>query len=137
MIQDTILSTQSLPVSAEMNNCSQHAYAGVHLIAEFWGGRVIESQKEVEKILFEAAKKAKSTPISVSSHKFSPHGITAFVLLAESHLSIHSWPELQYLAIDVFTCGDKTMPSKALEYLKEVYQPKRVETKALKRGKIR
>ena len=112
-------------------------YAGVHLIAEFWHAKVIEEPKEIERILILAAEHARSTALRFSSHKFSPHGVTAFVLLAESHLSIHSWPEINYLAIDIFTCGDFSLPHRALEYLREVYQPKRIEIKEFKRGRIR
>lgn len=112
-------------------------YAGVHLIAEFWQAKVIEEPKEIKKILIRAAEHARSTALKFSSHKFSPRGVTAFVLLAESHLSVHSWPEINYLAIDIFTCGDFSMPHKALAYLKAVYEPKRVEIKEFKRGKIR
>jgi len=138
MIQETITAAHNLQIPEDLivrNIPNKHL--GVHFIAEFWEGKIIEDQKEVERILMQAAKKARSTTISVASHKFSPHGITAFVLLAESHLSLHSWPEKNYLAIDVFTCGHKTQPQKALEYLKEVYQPKRVEVREIKRGKVR
>lgn len=111
-------------------------YAGIHLIADFWSGRIIEDKKEIEKILIEAAKKAGNTPLEVSIHKFSPQGITGVILLAESHIAIHSWPEINYLAIDIFTCGDKAVPRKALNCLKKAFQPKRVEIKEIKRGKF-
>lgn len=111
-------------------------YAGIHLLAEFWYGKIIEDPKEIKKILIEAAEKAGNTPLEVSIHKFSPRGITGVVLLAESHIAIHSWPEINYLAIDIFTCGDKAVPRKALDCLKEMFQPKRVEIKEIKRGKF-
>jgi len=111
-------------------------YAGIHLLAEFWFGRVIENSKEVKKILIEAAKKAENTPLKVDIYKFSPQGITGVVLLAESHIALHSWPELNYLAIDIFTCGEKAMPYKALKYFKKIYQPKKIEVKEINRGKI-
>jgi len=109
-------------------------YAGIHLIAEFWRGRIIESPKEMERILNEAVKKAKNIPLKVTIHKFQPQGMTGVVLLAESHLSIHTWPEINYVAIDIFTCGQKAMPFKALEYLKEEFQPEKVIIKEIKRG---
>ncbi len=79
-------------------------YAGIHLVADFWFGKTVEDPKELETILLDAAKKARSTPLKFSVHKFEPQGITGLVLLAESHISIHSWPEIQYLAVDIFTC---------------------------------
>ena len=109
-------------------------YAGIHLIAEFWGGKIIEDSREIEKILITAAKKGKNTPLKIAIHKFSPQGITGVVLLAESHIALHSWPEINYLAIDIFTCGEKAFPYKTLDYLKEVFQPKKVELKEIKRG---
>jgi len=107
---------------------------GVHLIAEFWGGKEIEDSKKLEKILICAVKKANCIPLEVLIHKFSPQGITGVILLAESHIAIHAWPEYKYVAVDIFTCGDKAMPEKALAYLKEKFQPKKVVIKKIKRG---
>ena len=111
-------------------------YAGIHLIAEFWNGKIIEDPKEIEKILVEATKEAENTPLEVTIHKFSPQGITGVVLLAESHIALHSWPEINYLAIDIFTCGGKAIPRKALEYFKKVFKPEKIEIKEIKRGKL-
>lgn len=107
---------------------------GIHLIADFWFGKEIEDPKELEKILIEAAKKAGNTPLKFSFHKFNPQGITGVLLLAESHIAVHSWPEFNYLAIDIFTCGKKTFPEKAFEYLKKKIKPKEVRAYKIKRG---
>jgi len=109
-------------------------YTGIHLIAEFWSGKIIENPKEIKKILIGAVKKAKNTPLEITIHKFSPQGITGVVLLAESHLAIHTWPEMNYVAIDIFTCGKKAMPRQALEYLEKKFQPQKVKVKEVKRG---
>lgn len=109
-------------------------YAGVHLIAEFWNGKIIESSKEIEKLLLGAVKEANNTPLKVAIHKFQPQGITGIVLLAESHMAIHVWPEFNYTAIDIYTCGDKSNPVKALEHLKKELKPQKVEIKKIKRG---
>ncbi len=111
-------------------------FLGIHLIAEFWGGKTIENSKELEKILKLAAKKAGNTPLEFASHKFNPHGMTGVLLLAESHISFHSWPEHNYIALDIFTCGPKTFPERALEALKKELKPKKVIIKMIKRGKI-
>jgi len=108
--------------------------AGIHLIIEFWGGKVIESVAEIKKILFETAKVSRNTPIGVKIHKFNPHGLTGFILLAESHISIHTWPEWKYVAIDIFSCGKNGMPYKGLEYLKKIFQPKKFRVEEIKRG---
>jgi len=112
-------------------------YPGIHLIVEFWGGKIIENPKEIERILIRAAKEAKNIPLKVITRKFQPHGITGVVLLAESHITLHSWPEINYLAIDIFTCGDKTFPYRALDYLKKKFKPKKTKIKKIKRGEIR
>jgi len=111
-------------------------YAGIHLIADFWHGKIIKDIKGVRRILIEAARAANNTPLEISIHKFSPQGLTGVILLAESHIAIHSWPEFDYLAIDIFTCGEKSMPYKALDYLKKEFRPKKVEVRELKRGKL-
>ena len=111
-------------------------HSGIHLIAEFWHGKNIEEPKKIEGILIKAVKEAKSTPLQVVIHKFSPQGITGVVLLAESHIALHLWPEINYLAIDIFTCGEKAMPEKALACLKKVFRPEKVEVKKIKRGRL-
>jgi len=112
----------------------KRSYAGIHLIAEFWKGRIIEDSKTIERILITAAKKSKNTPLKIVIHKFNPQGLTGIVLLAESHIAIHTWPQINYIAIDIFTCGEKSMPARALNYLKQKFQPKKVFIKKIKRG---
>jgi len=119
-----------------MKKNNKKKYAGVHLIADFWDGKTEENPKKIGGILLGAAKAANNTPLKLSVHKFSPYGLTAFILLAESHIALHSWPEFRYLAIDIFTCGEKSTPYKALGYLKKAFRPKKVEVWELKRGKL-
>jgi S-adenosylmethionine decarboxylase len=107
---------------------------GTHLIVDFWFGKKIENPRRLEKILIEAAKKTGNTPLKFSYHKFNPHGITGVLLLAESHIAVHSWPEFNFLAIDIFTCGNKAMPEKALKYLKRIFKPKKVKVLKVERG---
>jgi len=111
-------------------------YAGLHLLAEFWRGKQIEDPKKIETILVEAAKKANASPLEVSVHKFDPQGITGFVVLKESHISIHTWPEEHYIAVDVFTCGDKSLPHAAIEHLEKEFAPQKIEIQETKRGKV-
>lgn len=110
---------------------------GMHLIADFWFGKKIEDPKKLERILIEAAKKAGNTPLKVSIHKFNPQGITGVLLLAESHIAVHSWPEFDFLAIDIFTCGKKAFPEKALQYLKKIFKPKKVAVLKIDRGRLK
>jgi S-adenosylmethionine decarboxylase len=110
---------------------------GIHLIADFWFGKKIEDSKKLEKILIEAAKRTGNTPLEFSYHKFNPQGLTGVLLLAESHIAFHSWPEFNYLGIDIFSCGQKAKPERALKYLKRVLKPKKVEISIIKRGKLK
>ena len=70
-------------------------------------------------ILNRAAKLANATVLNLISNKFEPQGVTAIALLAESHISIHTWPESNYSAVDIFTCGQNMLPELASEYLIE------------------
>ena len=69
--------------------------------------------------LSRAAKLAKATVLNLISNKFDPQGVTAIALLAESHISIHTWPESNYSAVDIFTCGQNMLPELASQYLIE------------------
>ena len=69
--------------------------------------------------LNKAAKLAKATVLNLISNKFEPQGVTAIALLAESHISVHTWPESNYSAVDIFTCGQNMLPELASEYLIE------------------
>jgi S-adenosylmethionine decarboxylase len=123
--------TKRLPKWGYQQNLS---YIGKHLIADFWFGKIIEDPKQIKKILIRAIKEAGNTPLKVTLYNFSPQGITGVVLLAESHLSIHTWPELNYVAVDIFTCGHRAFPEKALRYLKKEFRPKKVQIKKIMRG---
>jgi S-adenosylmethionine decarboxylase len=95
---------------------------------------VIDDLDRVREALQEAAKAAQSTLLSESAHRFAPQGVTALGLLAESHISVHTWPELGYAAADVFTCGERCLPEKACLVLVERLQAGRYEMRQLERG---
>ena len=136
MIQKTKRSIQWITQNKTFFIPKKIKYAGIHLTAEFWNGKIVEDEQELKEMMWGAAKAAESTPLATTVYKFSPQGITGVVLLAESHISIHTWPEINYTAIDLFTCGDKTRPEKALEFFKKELNPTKVEIKNIKRGKF-
>ena len=109
---------------------------GTHLLLEMSGcdPRLLDSTEEVRTALLRAATRAKATVLGNSFHRFSPQGVSGVVVIAESHLSIHTWPEYGYAAVDVFTCGDQAMPHRAAEYLIEALAPARHELRELPRG---
>jgi len=108
--------------------------AGVHVIAEFWGAKVINDEKRLENILLNTVKEANCTPIGTLTKKFEPQGVTVLVLLTESHATIHTWPELDYIAIDFFACGDTAKPLQGIEYLTKQLKPQKTQIKIIPRG---
>ena len=81
-----------------------------------------------------AAKLANATVLNLISNKFEPQGVTAIALLAESHISIHTWPESSYSAVDIFTCGQNMMPEIASKYLIESLMAKEHSLRVIKRN---
>ena len=81
-----------------------------------------------------AAKLAKATVLNLISNKFEPQGVTAIALLAESHISIHTWPESNYSAVDIFTCGQNMMPELASQYLIESLMAKEHSLRIIERN---
>ena len=79
----------------------------------------LDDEAHIRNVLANAAQLSKSTLLDISSHKFDPYGVTAIALLAESHISIHTWPENGLAVCDVFTCGDHTNPRSAATYMYE------------------
>tara|TARA_B100000886_G_scaffold21116_1_gene13461 strand:- start:165 stop:599 length:435 start_codon:yes stop_codon:yes gene_type:complete len=85
-------------------------------------------------ILNRAAKLARATVLNLISNKFEPQGVTAIALLAESHISIHTWPESNYSAVDIFTCGQNMMPELASQYLIESLMAKEHSLRVIERN---
>lgn len=92
---------------------------GKHCILELYGcdSAKLDDEAFLRDTITAAAKRAGATLLNLISHRFEPQGVTGLALLAESHISIHTWPESGYAAVDVFTCGDHTMPERACEVL--------------------
>jgi len=80
-----------------------------------------------------AAKVANATILKTAYHRFSPHGVTAFLLLSESHISIHTWPELNKAALDIYTCGDHTNPDAGLEAMLDHLRARCLTRQAIQR----
>ena len=82
----------------------------------------LDDEEYVKETLIEASKIAKLELLKVETHKFQPQGVTGFALLADSHISIHTWPENNVAKCDIFTCNEKCTPYKAVEYMKEAFK---------------
>lgn len=111
---------------------------GVHFILELSGcdPDIINNLDEVRKTLTEAAIKANAEILQVVFHRFTPQGVSGVVVISESHLSVHTWPEHSYAALDIYTCGLNTMPQRACEYIIESFKAKDVFLTTLSRGEF-
>lgn len=100
---------------------------GTHFVLELYDcpARLLNDASFIKRSLQEAAKQAGSTLLGEVLHQFEPQGVTALALLAESHISVHTWPEVGYAAVDVFTCGEHTNPESACLYLVHTLQARR------------
>ncbi|MEX2600685.1 MAG: adenosylmethionine decarboxylase [Balneolaceae bacterium] len=88
----------------------------------------------IEQSLVEAVRESRATIISHDFHKFSPYGVSGVVVIAESHVTIHTWPEYAYAAVDIFTCGETIDPWIIQERLKEKFESGNVSSMEMKRG---
>ncbi len=100
-----------------------HSSIGHHYIVEASGcdSKVISSVERVQQILVRAAEVAGAHVWSISVNKFPPQGVSGVILISESHISTHTWPEYGYVALDFYTCGSKTDPEKAVFYAVEAF----------------
>ena len=94
----------------------------------------LNNLEQTKQVIIDAVKQAGMTFLEFSSFVFEPQGFTAVALLSESHLSIHTYPECGYAAIDVFTCGDDSKPERAVEILTGFFTPERVDSQMAARG---
>jgi S-adenosylmethionine decarboxylase len=95
---------------------------------------VLDDKHAVLEAIREAARQAGSTLLHEVAHRFEHQGVTALALLSESHISVHTWPELGYAACDVFMCGDHTEPERACEHLADALQAEHYELRRFPRG---
>lgn len=109
---------------------------GRHILAEFFGcdGAILNNVEAIERTLVDAALTAGAEVREVAFHRFSPQGVSGVVIISESHLAIHTWPELGYAAVDVFTCGDKVDPWVAYNYIAAAFKADKVTAAEIKRG---
>ncbi|MDQ6975952.1 MAG: adenosylmethionine decarboxylase [Mariprofundaceae bacterium] len=108
----------------------------VHLLLDFFGATQLTEQTSIERAMRVAAKACHATVIDVRLHSFGEGlGVTGVALLAESHISIHTWPESGYAALDVFMCGDCD-PHLAIAPLQAAFNPKRTNIREVLRGTV-
>jgi S-adenosylmethionine decarboxylase len=107
--------------------------AGVHLIVDLHGATGLDDIDLIEATLRRCVEAAHATLLHIHLHHFKPNGVSGVAVLAESHISIHTWPDASYAALDVFMCG-KASPDACIPVLREAFQAERVEVNELLRG---
>jgi S-adenosylmethionine decarboxylase len=109
-------------------------HLGKHIILDFYGAKELSNKKFIEQTLIQAAKDSHATVLQTIFHSFGLNqGITGVVILAESHISIHTWPETSYAAIDIFMCG-KCNPQASIPTLIKAFKPEKITQNIIYRG---
>lgn len=113
-------------------------FLGRHVLAEFFGcnANILNNLSLIETQMKEAAVACGATIVESCFHLFNPYGVSGVVVISESHLAIHTWPEVGYAAVDLFTCGESCDPMVAFEYLEKVFGAKQTAYQALHRGLV-
>lgn len=109
---------------------------GRHILLELFGcdSRALNDLEGLEEIFVTAARESNATVLKTTFHKFNPHGVSGVVIISESHLAVHTWPEYEYAAIDIFSCGDRMDVEKAIEFLTQKLVSKWANSFEVKRG---
>jgi S-adenosylmethionine decarboxylase len=111
-------------------------FAGTHLIIDLWGATGLDDLARMEKALRGCVSASGATLLHIHLHHFTPsYGISGVAVLAESHISVHTWPERDYAAFDVFMCGD-AQPHKAIAILEAAFTPARTKVTEIQRGVV-
>ena len=110
-------------------------FAGTHLIVDLWDAEGLDDLSHVEATLTACVEAAGATLLHIHLHHFTPNGgVSGVAVLAESHISIHTWPEHGYAALDVFMCGD-ARPHESVEVLRKSFRPGRIAVEEILRGR--
>ena len=119
-----------------VSNVQNLSYQSKHLLLELYrcDFEKLNDESFLRCALDRAAKLAKAKVLNLISNKFEPQGVTAIALLAESHISIHTWPESYYSAVDIFTCGQNMLPELASQYLIEAFKAKEYSLRIIERN---
>lgn len=111
---------------------------GRHILVEFYDSSttVLNDVSLIEESMVQAAKEADSTVVNSTFHHFSPFGVSGVVVIEESHLAIHTWPEYGFASMDIFTCGEAVDPWSAFNYLKRAFQSEHASSMEMLRGQL-
>ena len=123
-------------ILSSFSNDQKLSHQGKHLLLELYkcDYSKLNDESFLRCTINKAAKLARATVLNLQSNKFEPQGVTAIALLAESHISIHTWPESNYSAVDIFTCGQNMLPELASQYLIEALKAEEHFLRVIKRN---
>jgi len=109
---------------------------GRQILVEFYGcdHQILDDVVQVEDILRGAANKANATIVQSAFHRFNPFGVSGVIVIAESHISIHTWPEYGYAAVDIFTCGETIDPWAAFRFMELAFGAQNISSMEMRRG---
>ena len=111
-------------------------FAGMHLLIDIWGASRLDDPAHIDERLRAAALATGATILHSHFHHFSPNGgVSGVVVLAESHISIHTWPERDFAALDIFVCGDCD-PHRAIPVIQAAFEPSRIDLGEQRRGRV-
>ena len=109
-------------------------FAGTHIIIDLWQGKPFDQIDVMEAAMRDCVQQCKATLLHLHLHHFTPYGgISGVAVLAESHISVHTWPERNFAAFDVFMCGE-AQPEKAIDILRAHFEPQHYEVRTCLRG---
>jgi S-adenosylmethionine decarboxylase len=110
-------------------------FAGTHVIIDLWGAIRLDELDHMDTTMRDVIDRCGATLLHIHLHHFTPTGISGVAVLAESHISVHTWPERGFAAFDVFMCGD-ARPERAVPLLQDAFQASRVDVREIRRGTI-
>lgn len=131
MVKDAVFQTPAKDYSVIRDGKS---YAGIHLLIDLYGASHLNDMELIEKTMLRCVEAAGATLLHIHLHPFEPDGVSGVAVLAESHISVHTWPENRFAAFDVFMCGN-TKPELCIDIMREAFEVERVEVQELLRGK--
>lgn len=134
---ETELNDQPVLTTAPPANVDYSASQGTHYLLDLFGcsSPILDDEIGLVAAAVEAAERAGATVLATHHHRFEPHGVSAICVLAESHLSIHTWPEIGTATIDVYTCGRTADPRRACDLLEQRLGATYVERARIDRGR--
>jgi len=135
-IANTPVETHDDPADARKDHFVRRddkVFAGTHLIVELAEAEGLDDPERIRQAFLDAIEASGATLLHIHLHRFTPQGVSGVAVLAESHISVHTWPESRYGAFDVFMCGDAD-PRKAVDVLKAAFNARRVEVTEILRG---